>query len=564
MSELKIVFVGHVDHGKSTIIGRLLYETHSLPQGVIDKVQRIADETGKNFEYAYLLDAFAEERQQGITIDMTQIQFSTEKRDYLIIDAPGHKEFLKNMISGAANANAAFLVIDAAAGVQEQSRRHAYLLSLLGISKIYVIVNKMDLVNYSEERFNDVVTDMKKFLEPLNVKPKEFIPISGFIGDNVTSKSSKLSWYNGETLINTLDLIENDENIKNKSLRLPIQDVYKFDDRRIIAGRIESGQLKIGDKIKIYPEGRETKITEIAYWLEKDKKDTAAAGESVGIIVEDEFFNKRGEIITKVEDNSPNISNRLRASVFWLGKNPLTISKKYKLKLATTEIEAEVEKILRVVDASTLESNDSAQKLKINDIGEIIFKLKKKLAFDNFGDYQATGRFVLVDGYDVSGGGIILSAEKNITIGTTFSNDDLNVQAELFDEFYYDVERRQITQVAESESKIYQIGNKIPTSGFSFDYPSDFDIIVLNESAAVSIRNGKIVKICRLDDYEYEKVPLMNGRGFGIKVNTSEQFEQFLGDYKSVKNPQELAQFSNKYFFLNQYRELKFYFDYVI
>ena len=154
MSELKIVFVGHVDHGKSTIIGRLLYETKSLPQGVIDKVQRIADETGKDFEYAYLLDAFAEERQQGITIDMTQIQFSTEKRDYLIIDAPGHKEFLKNMISGAANANAAFLVIDAAAGVKEQSRRHAYLLSLLGISKIYVIVNKMDLVNYSEQRFN--------------------------------------------------------------------------------------------------------------------------------------------------------------------------------------------------------------------------------------------------------------------------------------------------------------------------------------------------------------------------------------------------------------------------
>ena len=148
MSELKIVFVGHVDHGKSTIIGRLLYETHSLPQGIIDKVQKIADETGKNFEYAYLLDAFAEERQQGITIDMTQIQFSTEKRDYLIIDAPGHKEFLKNMISGAANANIAFLVIDAAAGVQEQSRRHAYLLSLLGISKIYVLINKMDLVNH--------------------------------------------------------------------------------------------------------------------------------------------------------------------------------------------------------------------------------------------------------------------------------------------------------------------------------------------------------------------------------------------------------------------------------
>ena len=154
MSELKIVFVGHVDHGKSTIIGRLLYETHSLPQGIIDKVQKIADETGKDFEYAYLLDAFAEERQQGITIDMTQIQFSTDKRDYLIIDAPGHKEFLKNMISGAANANVAFLVIDAQAGVQEQSRRHAYLLSLLGISQLFLLFNKLDLVSYSQERFN--------------------------------------------------------------------------------------------------------------------------------------------------------------------------------------------------------------------------------------------------------------------------------------------------------------------------------------------------------------------------------------------------------------------------
>ncbi|MBR1728871.1 MAG: GTP-binding protein [Selenomonadaceae bacterium] len=564
VSELKIVFVGHVDHGKSTIIGRLLYETHSLPQGIINKVQRIADETGKNFEYAYLLDAFAEERQQGITIDMTQIQFSTEKRDYLIIDAPGHKEFLKNMISGAANANAAFLVIDAAAGVQEQSRRHAYLLSLLGISKIYVIVNKMDLVNYSEKRFNEVVNEMKKFLESLNVKPKEFIPISGFIGDNVTIKSEKLSWYNGETLIKTLDLIENDENIKNQSLRLPIQDVYKFDDRRIIAGRIESGNLKIGDKIKIYPEGRETKIIEIAYWLEKDKKNKAIAGESVGIIVEDEFFNKRGEIITKIDDKSPNISNRLRASVFWLGKNPLTIGKKYKLKLATSEIEAEVEKILRVVDASSLESNNSAQKLKINDIGEIIFKLKKKLAFDNFGEYQATGRFVLVEGYDVSGGGIILSNELSIINGTTFQNENLIVNAEIFDEFYYDVEKRQITQVSETENKNYKIGDKIPTSGFSFDYPADFDIIILNESAAISIREEKITKIIKLDEYEYKKIPLINGRGFGIKVNNEEQFNEFISEYKAVTNANELAKFSNKYFFLNQYRELKFYFDYVI
>ena len=288
MSELKIVFVGHVDHGKSTIIGRLLYETHSLPQGIIDKVQRIADETGKDFEFAYLLDAFAEERQQGITIDMTQIKFATAKRNYLIIDAPGHKEFLKNMISGAANA--AFLVIDAQSGVQEQSRRHAYLLSLLGIKKIFVLVNKMDLVNYSEARFNEVAADIKNFLATLNVTPEKIIPVSGFLGDNIISKSQNLLWYSGE-------------------------------------------------------------------------------------------------IITHLTDMPPKISNRLRASVFWMGKNFLTTGKNYKLKLATAEVEATVEKIIRTVDASTLESKSPARELRLNDVGEIIFKLKNEIAFDEFGNF---------------------------------------------------------------------------------------------------------------------------------------------------------------------------------
>ena len=364
MSELKIVFVGHVDHGKSTIVGRLLYDTHSLPQGVVDKVQRIADETGKDFEFAYLLDAFAEERQQGITIDMTQIRFATAKKNYLIIDAPGHKEFLKNMISGAANANAAFLVIDAAAGVQEQSRRHAYLLSLLGIKKIFVIVNKMDLVNYSEQRFRAVVSDIQNFLAPLGVTPEKYIPVSGFVGDNVTARSENLSWYGGDTLIDALDLIDGVAENLAAPLRLPIQDVYKFDERRIIAGRIESGALKVGDRIKIFPDGRETVITEIASWLDRDKKNSAGAGESVGIIVRDEFFNKRGEIITLADSAPPKISNRVRASVFWMGKNPLEANKTYKLKLATAEVEAAVEKIIRTVDAATLDSQIGAKNLR--------------------------------------------------------------------------------------------------------------------------------------------------------------------------------------------------------
>lgn len=564
LSELKIVFVGHVDHGKSTIIGRLLHDTHSLPRGVIDRVQKIADDTGKEFEYAYLLDAFAEERSQGITIDMTQIRFETEERNYLIIDAPGHKEFLKNMISGSANANVAFLVIDAAAGVREQSKRHAYLLSLLGIKKIYVLVNKMDLVDYAEDRFNRVVDDMKKFLDSIDVKPKNYIPISGFRGDNVTRRSENLSWFDGGTLLETLDAIDDEDDPDRKPLRLPIQDVYKFDERRIIAGRIEAGTISVGDRIKIFPDGRETTVVELAAWLERDKKNSASAGESVGLIVKDEFFNRRGELISLADQSEPKVSNRLRASVFWLGKTPLTIGKKYKLKSATSEVEAEVERIIRTIDAVTLQNTQAVEVMNRNDVAELVIKLKREIAFDEFIDCQATGRFVIVDGYDVSGGGIILSEESSAAVGATFVGNNANLRAELFDEFYYDVEKRQITHVAGSQRNRFEIGDEIQTRGLSFDYPDDFDVISLSDAAVIKIRGKKITEIVRLDDYRYDKMPLVNGRGFGIKVNTEEQFNLFLKEFRAVSGARQLAAFSNKYFFLNQYRELKFYFDYVI
>ena len=202
---LKIVVVGHVDHGKSTVIGRLLYDTHSLPEGAIEKVKRISKEKGKPFEYAYLLDAFEEEQKQGITIDTTQLQFQTELRDYVIIDAPGHKEFLKNMISGAANAEAALLVIDANEGIQEQSKRHGYLLSLLGIQKVYVLVNKMDLISYSEDVFQKIKEEMSEFLGALQVYPLKYIPISAFHGENIASTSAEMSWYTGEAVLAALD-----------------------------------------------------------------------------------------------------------------------------------------------------------------------------------------------------------------------------------------------------------------------------------------------------------------------------------------------------------------------
>lgn len=405
---LKIVVVGHVDHGKSTLIGRLLYDTKSLPEGAIERVKRISKEKGKPFEYAYLLDAFEEEQRQGITIDTTQLQFHTERRDYVIIDAPGHKEFLKNMVSGAASAEAALLLVDAYEGVQEQSKRHGYILSLLGIQKVYVIVNKMDLVDYSEERFNQIRNEMNEFLNNLGVYPQKYIPVSAFLGENMTVSSEKMPWYDGEPILKAIDLFEKDKELSDKPLRFPIQDVYKFDDRRIIAGRIETGQLKVGDEILISPGNKVTRVKTIEYWVEKDKRDSVQAGMSVGITVEDEFFNKRGELISHKED-VPFIGELFKANLFWLGKQDLVKNKKYKLKLTTQEVECEIFSIDKVVDASTLETIKNASEVKINDVAEVTIKTKQAVCFDKFKDNQNTGRFVIVDGFDVSGGGIIVA-----------------------------------------------------------------------------------------------------------------------------------------------------------
>lgn len=566
---LHIVVVGHVDHGKSTVIGRLLYDTDSLPQGAVDKVKRIARETGKPFEYAYLLDAFEEEQKQGITIDTTQIQFVTKKREYVIIDAPGHKEFLKNMISGAANANAALLLVDAKQGVQEQSKRHGYMLSLLGIEKVYVVVNKMDLVDYSEEVFHKVAEDMKAFLEPLGVKPLRYLPVSGYQGDNIAAKSANMPWYDGPVLLDSLDLLEASKEILDKDLRLPIQDVFKFDDRRIIAGRIEAGKLAVGDEIAIYPSGRRTVIQSIAYWQERDKKERALAGESTGIIVRDEFFNQRGEIITTPGAKAPHVSNRLRASIFWMGRNPLRKGSTYKLKLATQEVEAEVADIVKTIDAANLDSREGAKELRLNDVAEVILSLKEAIAFDVFQEHQATGRFVLVDGYDVAGGGIVIAAEKaDEGAGFAFVNGGIRARGDVFDEFYYDIESYNVTKVAAAVKKPYQVGDEIPRRGISYEYPADFDILILRDQVAVSVRQGRIESILPLADYEYSGRPLINGRGFGIKVYKAKELKEMLSVYRELASshvePRVKAAFANRYFFLNQYRHLQFYFDYVI
>jgi bifunctional enzyme CysN/CysC len=410
---LRVVFVGHVDHGKSTLIGRIFHDTNSLPDGKVAQIKAAAEAEGMDFEYAFLLDSLLEEQEQNITIDTTQIQFRTDRRPYVIIDAPGHKEFLKNMITGAASADAAVLLIAANEGVQEQSRRHGYLLSLLGIKQVVVAINKMDLVGFSEEIFSSVREEYSSFLKQIGVEARTFVPISAREGINIAKRgaldgSNPAPWYKGPSVLEMLDTFEPPVPLNDMPLRFPIQDVYRFDDRRIFSGRIESGTLRVGDQLVFSPDNKTSTVASIEVWSAPTKTE-AKAGDSVAITLTEQIFVRRGHLAS-LETDAPIVSNRFKARIFWMGKTNLQKGQPYRIKLATQELDAEIVHIERIIDASTLDTITSARDhIAKNDVAEVTLQSRGALVMDNHDRNPLLGRFVIVDNRQVAGGGIIHS-----------------------------------------------------------------------------------------------------------------------------------------------------------
>jgi bifunctional enzyme CysN/CysC len=401
---LKIVIVGHVDHGKSTLVGRIFHDTGSLPEGKVEAIKAMCERRGMPFEFAFLMDALQAERDQGITIDTAQIWFKSQKRDYVIIDAPGHKEFLKNMVTGAAASDAALLVIDVHEGVKEQSRRHGYLLHLLGVRQVAVVCNKMDLVGFEEAAFRAVERDYTGYLASIGVTPTFVVPVSARGGDNIAARAATMPWYHGPTVIEALDHFHPSAVSLELPLRFPVQDVYKFDHRRIIAGRVESGVLRVGDQVLVSPANKTVRIASIEAWGGPQPVE-AKAGQSIGVTFEDQIFIERGDLISH-EDNAPIETDVFRAQVFWLGREPLKVGSAYKCKLATAEFPVTVQSIERVIDTGDLSHRD-AIRVERNEVAEVVLRARKLAALDEFRDNARTGRFVLVDRYDAAGGGIV-------------------------------------------------------------------------------------------------------------------------------------------------------------
>jgi sulfate adenylyltransferase large subunit len=404
---LSFVIVGHIDHGKSTLIGRLLYDTQSLPPDRIAEMERASAERGHEAEFAYLLDHLEEERQQGITVDTTQVFFKTDRRHYVIIDTPGHVEFVKNMITGASQAEAAVLIVDVNEGVKEQTKRHSYMLSLLGLAQVVVVFNKMDLVEYSQQRFERVKADALEFLATINITPDVCIPISAMQGENVAGKSAHMAWYEGPTFLDSLDGLKNRQAAENKPLLLPIQDVYKVDDKRINVGRIEAGAINAGDDVEILPTGLKTRVKSIERFMEE--RNSAVASECIGFTTSDAVFLDRAVIVCRPGEG-PGLTDRISANVFWMSKKPLATDEKLTIRCATQETSCKVEQIKERINSATLEVVEKdAKGLENLEVGEVIIKTKKPIAVKNFNDVQELGRFVLVRDQNICAGGIVTS-----------------------------------------------------------------------------------------------------------------------------------------------------------
>jgi bifunctional enzyme CysN/CysC len=388
---LPIVIAGHVDHGKSTLIGRLLQETGSLPEGKVAAVREMCRRRGMPFEWSFVTDALQAERDQGITIDTSQARFRWRDRPYILVDAPGHKEFLKNMVTGAAAAEAAVLVVDVKEGLSEQTRRHAYVLQLLGIRNIAVAVNKMDAVDYNQAAFNAVRAAIEAYFAELGMSAAAIVPVSARQGDGIVGPALYAGWYEGPSLIEVLDRFPDPVLPSEGPLRLPVQDIYKFDDRRIVVGRIESGRLRIGDQLVFLPGARRARIKSIESWNTTPIL-SAAAGQPVGITLDEDIFVERGQVASHA-DAPPATATRLALRAFSFSAVPLRTGESFTLRLATAEYQVVIESIDGIVQIDAL-GRQAADYVSRHDIADLIVTSQEPITLDD--DAAALRRGVLV------------------------------------------------------------------------------------------------------------------------------------------------------------------------
>lgn len=553
---LKFITCGSVDDGKSTLIGHILYDAKLIyadQEKALELDSKVGSRSG-DIDYSLLLDGLMAEREQGITIDVAYRYFTTDNRSFIVADTPGHEEYTRNMAVGASFADLAVILIDASQGVLVQTRRHARICKLMGIRHFVFAVNKMDLVKYSESRFNEIVKQIEELKNELSLDDIYIIPLSATEGDNVTVKSNNIPWYNGVPLLQYLETVDVDSSEEEEGFYLPVQRVCRPDHTfRGFQGQIESGSISVGDEIVTLPSNEKTHVKQILM-TDKDVK-TAFKGQPVTITLDKEVDVSRGCVITK--DTNLASYQELTASILWMDDEQLTAGKDYLVKLGTKTISGIVSEIKYAVDVNTGE-HIPADSLTKNGIAVCTILLAEPIAVDLFSKHKTLGELILIDRVSnmTSACGVVDSVEEKADDAkkASFVLGSLEARGDIFEEFFYDTSSLNVLKY-QPVKETYTKGDTIPVEGESYKYPDSFDIIVLRDSVAVKVRDRKITDIVPTSEYSYGGVPVVNGRGFEVLADSNEKIQQFLSEYSNLKSIND-ADFFAKWVKFDTYRKI--------
>lgn len=550
---LKFITCGSVDDGKSTLIGHILYDSKLLyaDQEKALILDSKVGSRGGEIDYSLLLDGLMAEREQGITIDVAYRYFTTDHRSFIVADTPGHEEYTRNMAVGASFAQLAIVMVDAKHGVLVQTRRHARICALMGIKHFVFAVNKMDLVDYSEERFKEIEKDIEELSKALNLYDVKLIPVSATEGDNVTTKSDNMPWYTGEPLLTYLENVDVSENEPDAIFYMPVQRVCRPNHEfRGFQGQIESGKVAVGQTITTLPSNETATVKGILNG-DKDVKE-AVSGQAVTIQLDREVDVSRGCVLT--DDPDLPVAKNVTTTLLWMDDDKLALGKEYLVKLGAKKIPGIIKNIEYKIDVNTGEHIE-AEYIEKNEIAVCQIEFAQAIVVDEFRKNKTLGELILIDrvSHMTSACGVVESVNAEGE-KPYFEKDDIKTSGYIFEEFYFNLENAFLSK-ANNTDKTYHVGDKVPVEGDSFKYPDYFDILAVDNNAVILIRNQEVQDIIPLSEYQYQGLPVLDERGFALKIRSEADLDNFLYEHAHVTAEARLD-FHNKWSKFETYRRI--------
>lgn len=526
---LKFITCGSVDDGKSTLIGHILYDTKKLytdQEQALELDSKVGSRGGE-IDYSLLLDGLMAEREQGITIDVAYRYFTTDNRSFIVADTPGHEEYTRNMAVGASFADLAIILVDASQGVLVQTRRHARICALMGIRYFVFALNKMDLVDYSEEKFRKIEADIQALAQELKLYSVKIIPVSATAGDNLTQHSDAMPWYTGTTLLDYLENVDIDEASHEEGFYMPVQRVCRPNHTfRGFQGQIEAGAISVGDEIHVQPSEETAHVKSILIG-DKDAQ-TARAGQPVTIQLDREIDVSRGRVLTK--DSHITCAKAFQATLLWMDDDALTEGKEYFVKVGTRTIPGEIRSIRYKTDVNTGEQVQ-AHSLKKNEIAYCDITVAEEIPVDTFEKHKTLGEVLFIDRVTnmTSACGVVEALVQDSSADRTvqFQSEDGTVKTHLFETVYMQLDSGLVGRY-DPQGVQFKIGDKLPLTGEGYAYPDSFDIIARESKQVVRIINGIYAEVVPLAQYQVDGVPLVDARGNAIAVSTQDGLQEYL------------------------------------